>query len=609
MNPLVSKRFRDRIKQHFGGRLFWQAPLDERAGQQNSRDLVDTRQGLYSGNIALEAPKVFPGLDATSVDFDGVTSLLRSVGSAGDFAFITEEANWQIHFFVKSDQTKTQVFLATEALSAASNIGDGFIFYEVLALPTLDKAIRLAYVRQGLANPMATTANNFMQPNRPLFFSLVRSAGVLSLFCNSVLVPWATNTIGTLSRVAPQLYPLSVGCTPAGVTRGEANAKLQHPFIVRGERPEPQGDVDFIYREAIRGMSLWDWFSQAYPTTDVFCEFDEQAGGTTLVNRAGADGTYLGGVVVENSRISARTGLSAKFFRESVSRAVLASIRCDYVQKTGVFSIFMVLQVQDAFATATRIIVRNGAYGTYIPGFRVSFNGPSQIRFLLNDGVFGSDGYTTNIGFNLGRDVSNETISIAVVGDGTGISLYLDGALRSRSTALSLVNVDGFSGVTAFTNNIAGASALSCQAGLMLITPVAMQAHEVMHLHKLTELSGYFDRPDEFLEYDITTGETPLPEPPPPSEAGFFLTEDGFVWNTEAGERIGLEGQAAPPPPEEDGNYLLKEDGDFLKIENGERIILESEVSPPPPPPSEGSYLLTEDGLILNTKEGDRIII
>jgi hypothetical protein len=534
MKPLVNKRFRDRIARQFGDALVFHAPLDERAGQQNTRDLIGTKQGDICANTTRNAQRIFSSFEGGSLSFVGHACLVRNIGAPGDFAFITEESDWQIHFFALAQSNRVQVLIATESASVAA-IGQGFAFSE-----QANGALRFDFARIGEATLSAQTAAGVSVVGKPSLYSLIRSAGALSLYVNGALVPWASNTIGTTQTTGEQLLPFAIGGEPAGPPVN-FDGRMQHVFIVRGQRPEPQGDVDFVYREAIRGMSLWDWFSQAYPTTDVFCEFDEDAGGTTLVNRAGADGTYLGGVVVENSRISARTGLSAKFFRESVSRAVLASIRCDYVQKTGVFSIFMVLQAQDAFATATRIIVRNGAYGTYIPGFRVSFNGPSQIRFLLNDGVFGADGYTTNIGFNLGRDVSNETISIAVVGDGTGISLYLDGALRSRSTALSLVNVDGFSGVTAFTNNIAGASALSCQAGLMLITPVAMQAHEVMHLHKLTELSGYFDRPDEFLEYDITTGETPLPEPPPPGDEGYLLTEDGFILTTENGERIVIE--------------------------------------------------------------------
>jgi hypothetical protein len=530
MNPINSLRFRDIIKQHFKRDLMWQAPLDERAGQQNARDLIATKQGLYSGNIALEAPKVFPGLDATSADFDGVTSLLRSVGGAGDFAFITEEANWQIHFFVKSDQTKTQVFLATEALSAGSNIGDGFALYEVLVPPTLDKAIRFAYIRQGITNPMATTANNFIQPNRPLFFTLVRSAGVLSLFCNSVLVPWATNTIGTLSRVAPQLYPLSVGCAPAGVANG-ANAKLQHPFIVRGERPEPQGDVDFVYREAIRGMSLWDWFSHAYPESDLFLEFDEPSG-TTLVNRANGNGQYFGNIELQQARISSRTGLSAKFDGSSAYAEIPE--QCNCIQRTAVFSMGVIIK-RDEESTADHWIYSTGVEDGET-GFDWFLNQSGAVTFRVRgNSVTISQVFDAGVSFDTGQDYF-----IAMTGNGTNLFLYVDGVLKDTKPA-TVVAENATRDLLIGLDQPSGSIFSPFTLGLAFITTTTMPAHEVMHLHKLTELGGYFDRPDEFLEYDITTGETPLPEPPPPGDEGYLLTEDGFILTTENGERIVIE--------------------------------------------------------------------
>jgi len=365
---------------------------------------------------------------------------------------------------------------------------------------------------------------------KPSLYSLIRSAGALSLYVNGALVPWASNTIGTTQTTGEQLLPFAIGGEPAGPPLN-FDGRMQHVFIVRGQRPNPQGDVDFIYREAIRGMRLWDWFSQAYPTTDVFCEFDEDAGGTTLVNRAGADGTYLGGVSVQNARVGARTGLAAKF--DGVSGYGILPLRANYVQQTAVFTMGAVFVIHEQ-RNLERWFFANGVGGP-VDGFDffIDTSGGTAGYRIRTSGQVTTRTFDWGGTFEIGR-----RYSIALTSDGTNLRLYLDGELKATQTRL-LGNLSSFD-LRVLRNAVTGARYSPFIMNLAFITPVAMQAHEVMHLHKLTELGGYFDRPDEFLEFDITTGETPLPEPPPPGE-GYLLTEDGFILTTENGERIVIE--------------------------------------------------------------------
>jgi hypothetical protein len=525
MKPLVNKRFRDRIARHFGDALVFHAPLDELAGQQNTRDLIGIKQGDICADTTRDALKIFPSLDGGSLSFVGHACLVRGVGAPGDFAFITQESDWQIHFFALAELNRVQVLIATESASFAA-IGQGFAFSE-----QANGALRFDFARIGKTTLSAQTAVGVSVVGKPSLYSLVRSAGSLSLYVNGALVTWANDAIGTTQTTGEQLLALSIGGEPAGAPLN-FDGRMQHVFITRGERPEPQGDVDFVYREAIRGMSLWDWFSHAYPTTDVFCEFDEQAGGTTLVNRAGADGTYFGEVSVQNARVGARAGLAAKF--DGVTGYGILPLRADYVQQTAVFTMGAVFVYHTASALE-RWFFANGVGGP-VDGFDFFIdvtNGTAGYR-IRTSGQLTTRTFDWGGTFEIGR-----RYLITLTSDGANVRLYLDGELKSTQTRV-LGNLSSFD-LRVLRNAVTGARHSPFVMNLAFITPYAMQAHEVMHLHKLTELGGYFDRPDEFLEYDITTGETPLPEPPPPGDEGYLLTEDGFILTTENGERIVIE--------------------------------------------------------------------
>lgn len=520
MNPILSARFRDLIKKQFGNRLFFHAPLDERAGQQNTRDLIGTKQGIYSQSVFLEAPRVFPGLDAGSFALDGITGRLRNVGEAGDFAFITETSNWQIHVFTKINEAKTQVFLATETVSAASNISDGFLFYSVQLLPASNRMIRFSFVRQGLTNPGASSFNFTLREDRPNLISLVRHNGELSLFVNSVLVPWASNAIGTITTAGPQLYPLSIGCAPAGA-ESRINGNLQDVLIFKGESLDPQKDVDFIHRAAVRGLSVRDFVSQSHPTCDVFCEFDEAAGGTTLVNRAGDDGTYFGSVTSELARINQRVGKVTNF--DGATSYAQLTTDLDYIQKTGVFTFIC------SFALVQDVPVSRWLAGTQTDsnqtGWQIRVRSDGEVQLRFSDGAT----FSTDRVVQVGAITTGEPLFLALTGDGTNVRFYWQGLAIGAPQTITIDNVSGSWNAIIAGNSDAPTTFLPAKISLFASIPETLQAHEIQHIYKLLALAGPLA--------EIPIAQTPLPVPEPePGDA--ILAEDGSQILSEDSELI-----------------------------------------------------------------------
>jgi hypothetical protein len=351
----------------------------------------------------------------------------------------------------------------------------------------------------------------------------------LSLFNNSVLTASTAIPESLKQPAVISTTDYLIGSRAPLATERFFSGQLSDLIICK--RALTNQEIDFVYREAIRGMSLWDWFSQAYPESDLFLEFDEPSG-TTLVNRANGNGQYFGNIELHQARISSRTGLSARFDGSSAYAEIPE--QCNCIQRTAVFSMGVIIK-RDEESTADHWIYSTGVEDGET-GFDWFLNQSGAVTFRVRgNSVTTSQVFDAGVSFDTGQDYF-----MAMTGNGSNLFLYVNGVLKDTKPATTVAE-NATRDLLVGLNKPSGSVFSPFTFGVAFITPVAMQAHEVAHIHKLTELGGYFDRPKEFLEYEITTGETPLPEPPP--SGGALVTEDGLFLTTETGDRIKTESE------------------------------------------------------------------
>jgi hypothetical protein len=518
MNPIKSLRFRDTIKQQFGRDLVFHAPLDEQAGQQNTRDLSgNLLQGQYQGNVALNAEAILSGLDS-SVTFDGVSS----------FVELQTNFNEKTKFFFSTFDFTLICFLKIKTNKRQSIIGNRPVGSQAgrWQLDVLDT--------RGLRVSVSTTAKNF-ELSSPTDFMRVGAPSMVLLAGDGENISFGRDTEKVTIPLPPDvlidnvsLVPFAIGKRPIVNDRFFDGDFSDFLFFNRALTDQ---EIDFVYREAIRGMSLWDWFSQAYPESDLFLEFDEPSG-TTLVNQANGNGQYFGNIELQQARISSRTGLSAKFDGSSAYAEIPE--QCNCIQRTAVFSMGVIIK-RDEESTSDHWIYSTGVEDEET-GFDWLVNQSGSVTFRVRgNSVTTSQVFDAGVSFDTGQHYF-----IAMTGNGSNLFLYVNGVLKDTKPATTVAE-NATRDLLIGLNKPSGSVFSPFTFGVAFITTTTMQAHEVAHIHKLTELGGYFDRAKEFLEYEITTGETSLPEPPPPpppGDGGYLLTEDGFILTTEAGDRL-----------------------------------------------------------------------